>query len=113
MDNNCIFCKIIKGEIKSEKHYEDENFIIISDISKRAKYHYLLIPKTHYKLLSEMTEKDAEILGGALKKLPHIPNLRLENGYRLIINQGENAGQTVFHLHIHVLAGQKMGFNPA
>lgn len=107
----CIFCEIIKGNIKSEILYEDEKFIVIKDIEPKAKYHYLAIPKNHYKLLAEQSENEAIDLGYILNKIPTLTNLlHLENGYRLIINQGDDAGQTVHHLHIHILAGEKLDF---
>lgn len=109
----CIFCEIIKGNIKSEILFENENCIIIKDIEPKAKYHYLVIPKNHYATLSEQTEKDKIVLGEILNTIPKLSKkLHLENGYRLIINQGEDAGQTVHHLHIHILAGEeiKVGF---
>ena len=108
---NCIFCKIIKGQIPAAKMYEDDEIIIIKDIDPKAAKHYLMIPKKHYKLISEMQEGDDGILAKALKKIPALEKeLGLEGGYRLIINQGENAGQTVFHLHVHILAGQPLAF---
>lgn len=111
---DCLFCKIIAGEIPSKKAYEDDYMIIFSDIDPKAKYHYLCVPKTHFKLLSEMNEKQGEILLKCLKKIPELEKeLHLKGGYRLVINQGDNAGQSVFHLHIHILAGQKMGWTPA
>lgn len=107
----CVFCSIIKGEIPSIKMYEDDLMIIIKDIEPKAEKHYLAIPKKHYKLLSEMTEVDQADLGKCLKKIPELSHaLGLDNGYRLIINQGDDAGQTVFHLHIHILGGQVMDF---
>lgn len=109
--NECIFCKIIKGEIPSQKLYEDEKMIIIKDIEPKAIRHFLMIPKNHFKLLSEMTEQDAIELGECLRKIPDLTNiLGLDGGYRLVINQGDDAGQTVFHLHVHILTGQKMDF---
>lgn len=111
---DCLFCKIIAGEIPSDKVYEDENMVIIKDISPMAKRHYLLLPKEHFKLLADMTEEQAVTLGKCLKKLPTLTSLLgLEGGYRLVINQGDNAGQTVFHLHVHILAGQEMNWQPA
>ena len=111
---DCLFCKFAKGEIPVNKVYEDEDFIVIRDINPQAKNHFLAIPKTHFKLLSEMTEDDAERLKRILKKIPTLEKeLELKNGYRLVINQGDNAGQSVFHLHIHILSGQKMGWTPA
>lgn len=112
--DDCLFCKFAKGEIPVNKVYEDEDFIVIRDINPQAKNHFLAIPKTHFKLLSEMTEDDAERLKRILKKIPTIEKeLELKNGYRLVINQGDDAGQTVPHLHIHILSGQKMGWQPA
>ncbi len=107
--NDCIFCKIRDGIIPSEKLYEDEEVFVIRDIEPKAKYHYLMIPKRHFKLLSEMTKEDEAMLSRALAKIPTLaPGLGLENGYRIIINQGDDAGQTVFHLHIHILGGEKL-----
>ena len=107
--NNCIFCKINKGEINSKKYYEDEDFFIIADINPKAKLHYLMIPKHHYALISEQNEKDVETLGKMLNKLSKLAkDLGLQDGYRLIINQGENGGQEVPHLHVHVLGGEKL-----
>lgn len=112
--DDCLFCKFAKGEIPVNKVYEDEDFIVIRDINPQAKNHFLAIPKTHFKLLSEMTENDAERLKRILKKIPTLEKeLELKNGYRLVINQGDDAGQTVPHLHIHILSGQKMGWQPA
>ena len=111
---DCLFCKFINGEIPVNKLYEDDNFIVIRDIDPKAKNHYLAIVKSHFKLLADMTEKDAEMLKATLKKIPELSSLLgLENGYRIVINQGDDAGQTVFHLHIHILCGQKMGWQPA
>lgn len=107
---NCIFCKIIKGEIPSPRLYEDEKMIVIRDIEPKAKLHYLCIPKTHFALLSEMDEEKAEIVKHCFMKIPEIQKaLGLENGYRVIINQGEDGGQTVPHLHIHLLGGETLG----
>ena len=111
---DCLFCKFVKGEIPVNKVYEDEDFIIIRDINPQAKNHFLAIPKTHFKYLAEMTEKDSATLARILKKIPTLTDLlELGGGYRLVINQGDDAGQTVPHLHIHILSGQKMGWQPA
>ena len=107
---NCIFCKIIKGEIPSPRLYEDEKIIVIRDIEPKAKLHYLCIPKTHFALLSEMDEEKAELVKYCFKKIPELQKtLGLENGYRVIINQGPDGGQTVPHLHIHLLGGETLG----
>ncbi|MBR5388263.1 MAG: histidine triad nucleotide-binding protein [Clostridia bacterium] len=112
--DDCIFCKIIKGDIPSSKVYEDDDMVIFKDIDPKAKNHFLCVPKSHFKLLSEMDGKQAEMLLKCFKKIPELKEeLGLQNGYRLVINQGDDAGQTVFHLHIHILSGQKMGWTPA
>ena len=115
MNQDCIFCKIIDGKITTQKLYEDDLFVVVKDISPKANVHCLAIPKAHYSKLADMSERQAVDLGKIFAKLPDvIANvLGLANGYRLIINQGEDAGQTVFHLHIHIVGGQKMDFNPA
>ena len=105
----CVFCKIIKGDIPSKKVYEDDNMIIIHDIEPQAKYHYLMIPKQHFANIIEMTDEQSLILGKCLKKLGELEDsLGLENGFRLISNKGANACQSVEHLHIHILGGEKL-----
>ena len=111
---DCLFCKFADGEIPVNKVYEDEDFVIIRDINPQAKNHFLAIPKRHFKYLAEMTEDDAALVARMLKKIPTLEKeLELSDGYRLVINQGDDAGQTVPHLHIHILSGQKMGWQPA
>lgn len=110
-DNDCIFCKIIRDEIPSVKMYEDEKMLVFKDVEPKAKVHLLAIPKDHFKLLSEMNEDRAELLKYMLLKIPEIAAANgLKNGYRLIVNQGDDAGQTVFHLHIHVLGGETLNW---
>lgn len=109
LDDKCIFCRIIKGEIPSSKVYEDEIMYVFKDIEPKAKVHLLAVPKTHFKLLAEMGETEADMLKYMLAKIPEIAKANgCENGYRLLINQGDDAGQTVFHLHIHILGGEKL-----
>lgn len=106
----CIFCKIINGEIKSDILYETDKFIIINDISKMAKKHYLIIPKTHFAYLNEVNEKNANIFSEIMLNMKDIEKaLGLEEGYRLVINQREFGGQAVNHLHMHILGGEKLG----
>ncbi|MDE6441695.1 MAG: histidine triad nucleotide-binding protein [Clostridia bacterium] len=108
-DSNCIFCKIIDGQIPSAKVYEDDKMLVFKDIEPKAKVHLLAIGKDHFKLLSEMDESRAELVKYMLCKIPQIAKDNgLINGYRLIINQGDDAGQTVFHLHIHILGGEPL-----
>ena len=108
---DCIFCKIIKGEIPSAKVYEDDKMLVFKDIEPKAKVHLLAIGKRHFKLLSEMDGERAELVKYMLMKIPRIAEENgCKNGYRLVINQGDDAGQTVFHLHIHILGGQQLGW---
>lgn len=107
MDKNCIFCKIIAGEIPSAKLYEDDDMIIIKDISPQAKIHMLLIPKEHFADIIEMTDEQSLILARCLKKLSTLTvTLGLSDGFRLVSNKGKNGRQSVGHLHIHILGGE-------
>lgn len=109
MRNDCVFCAIMDGEISSQKVYEDDRIMIIKDINPKAKLHYLCIPKNHFKLLEQATEYDLDTVRYAFKKIPELrKELGLENGYRIIINQDEDGRQTVFHLHIHILGGERL-----
>lgn len=109
LNNDCIFCKIIKGEIPSAKVYEDDKMLVFKDIEPKAKVHLLAVAKDHFKLLEEADEKGRGLVGYMLFKIPQIAKeIGLENGYRLVINQGDDAGQTVFHLHIHILGGETL-----
>lgn len=111
---NCIFCKINKGEIPSKKVFENDNFFVICDIEPKAKCHYLAIPKKHFKLLRDMDAECENMLLDIFKTIPLIAkNLGLENGYRMVINQGDDAGQSVPHLHVHIVGGQALGWSPA
>ncbi len=108
---NCIFCKIIAGEIPSQRVYEDSEVVIFKDIEPIARVHLLCVPREHFAHLSELNASREALLGRTLKKIADLaPSLGLEDGYRLIINQGENAGQTVHHLHIHILGGETLGW---
>lgn len=106
---DCIFCKIIKGELPSTKLYEDDDFIIIKDINPQAKVHLIAIPTKHVPYIEMMTEEGTAFLGKIMGKISHMQEeLGVTNGYRLLINQGEDAGQTVAHVHIHILGGEKL-----
>ncbi len=109
LSNDCVFCKIIRGEIPSAKVYEDEKMLVFKDIEPKAKVHLLAVPKDHFKLLSEMNEDRAATLSYMLSVIPKVAAENgCVNGYRLVINQGDAAGQTVFHLHIHILGGENL-----
>ena len=111
---DCLFCKFVNKEFETKIVYEDDNMIIINDINPKAPVHMLLIPKVHYKYLHEQNANEAKLLGLCLNKLASLRcELGLSDGYRLVINQGDQAGQTVPHLHVHILAGKNMNWNPA
>lgn len=107
--DNCIFCKIVKGDIPSAKVYEDEDMIIIKDLNPQAPVHLLLISKEHYANIVEMSDAQAQTLAKCLKKLSTLTDkLGLQNGFRLVSNKGEDGCQSVGHLHIHILGGRKL-----
>ncbi len=107
---NCIFCKIINGDIPSERVYEDENMVIIKDVNPQAAIHLLLLPKEHYADIEEMTYAQAHTLAECVKKLSEMTKqLGLENGFRLVSNKGKHGCQSVGHLHIHILGGEQLG----
>lgn len=111
MDENCIFCKIIKGDIPSNKVYEDDKMIAIHDVAPAAPVHVLLLPKGH---TANVTTADPEFVAYMLGKVKEIAEKTgiLEKGFRVVINTGEEGGQTVNHLHIHVIGGKALGWPP-
>jgi len=108
--SDTIFSKIIAGEIPAEKVYEDEHCIAINDINPQAPVHVLIIPKKAIAMLSESGDDDQALLGHLLLVAAKLAKqLDVEDGFRTIINNGANGGQTVFHLHLHLIAGYAMG----
>ena len=108
---DCLFCKIIKGEIPANKVYEDEEILAFHDIKPAAPIHILVIPKKHITSLAHMEKEDEAIVGkiyGVINKIAKEQGFK-EDGYRVNVNCGKNAGQTVMHLHFHILAGRKFG----
>ena len=108
---DCLFCKIIKGEIPSTKVYEDEDILAFNDINPAAPIHILVIPKKHIESLAHMQKEDEAIVGkiyGVINKIAEEKCFK-ENGYRVIVNCGKDAGQEVMHLHFHLLAGKQLG----
>ena len=109
--DDCVFCKIIKGEIPSEKVYEDEEVIAFKDINPAAPIHILVIPKKHIATLLDVTEEDSYLISKifvAINKIAKQIGIE-ENGFRIIANCGKDSGQEVMHIHFHLLAGRKMG----
>ncbi|MCL2434444.1 MAG: histidine triad nucleotide-binding protein [Clostridia bacterium] len=105
---DCIFCRIVAGEIPAKKRFENDDCIIIEDISPMAPAHLLVIPKQHYASMAEAAS-DPALLGALYAGAADFAkDIGLES-YRLVANTGPDAGQTVFHLHIHILGGKKLG----
>lgn len=106
---DCLFCKIIAGEIPSAKVYEDDNIYAFKDIAPEAPVHVLIVPKTHIGSCDEITEENSRVVAMIFEKIPVIAKeLGLTNGYRIINNCGEDGGQSVKHLHFHLLGGAKL-----
>ena len=107
--DDCLFCKMVKGEIPCNKLYEDDDMIVIKDINPQPKVHYLMIPKEHYKDITELDDKKATTLGRMLTKVKDIATkLDLKDGFRLVNNKGDFGCQSVKHLHIHILGGEQL-----
>jgi len=112
MTTNCIFCKIISGEIPSQKIYSDELVTAFRDLHPLAPTHILIVPNKHLASVNDVEPEDEAILGRlftAARKLAAQEAVD-QNGFRLIVNSGPHAGQEVFHLHLHLLGGQKMRY---
>ena len=109
--DDCIFCKIIKGEIPSNKVYEDEEMIVIHDVAPGAPCHVLLLPKEH---MQNIITADFDIVKHVMGKVGEIAKLLgvAENGFRVVVNTGVDGGQSVEHLHFHLLGGKKLGWPP-
>ena len=108
---DCIFCKIIKGEIPSTKVYEDEEILAFNDVNPAAPIHILVVPKKHIESLAHLEKDDEVLVGkiyGVINKIAEEQGFK-DDGFRVIVNCGKNGGQEVMHLHFHVLAGTKLG----
>lgn len=106
---DCLFCKIISGEIPSKKVYEDDLCYAFYDINPVAPVHVLIIPKKHIESLDKFEKEDSEIISHIMLKIKEIADqLRLENGYRVVTNIGEDGQQSVKHLHFHLIGGRKL-----
>ncbi len=112
--NDCIFCKIASGEIPAKVVFQDDHVLAFHDINPVAPVHILVIPKKHLASLSEADPGDQELLGRVLagaKKAAEIAGVS-KTGFRTVINTGKSAGQSVFHLHAHVIGGKEQGWPP-
>ncbi len=106
---NCLFCKIVAGDIPSTKVYEDELVLAFRDIAPMAPTHILVIPKAHIGSVAEVTADNSAVVAHIFEVIPAIAKSEgLDNGYRVVSNCGDDAGQTVHHLHFHILGGRKL-----
>ena len=110
---DCLFCRIVRGDIPSKKVYEDEDVFAFEDIQPQAPTHVLIVPKTHFPGLKEAGGEHAELIGRCHLAAAQIARQRnIEQGYRTVLNVGPDAGQSVFHLHVHLLGGRSLGWPP-
>lgn len=110
---DCIFCKIAAEEIPAKKLYEDEQCLAFYDLSPQAPTHFLVIPKQHIASADELTEQNAAVVGHIFTVIAKVcGELGIQNGYRIVNNCGEDGGQTVGHMHFHVLAGRSLAWPP-
>jgi histidine triad (HIT) family protein len=109
--DDCLFCKILRDEIPSERVYEDDDVIVIKDIAPKAKVHLLVIPRKHIASLNELTPEDEALMGRLTLLLPKLAKQQgLDEGFRTIVNTGEGGGQEIFHIHYHLLGGGPLPF---
>ncbi|HVF49013.1 MAG TPA: histidine triad nucleotide-binding protein [Pyrinomonadaceae bacterium] len=113
-EQNCIFCKIVGGEIPADVVYKDERAVAFRDINPQAPVHILIIPREHLESLDDAAQSDEAPLGHLLRVAARVANEQglSESGYRTVINTGTGAGQSVFHLHLHVIGGRTLTWPP-
>lgn len=111
---DCVFCKITNGSIPSKKVYEDDKILAFYDLEPQAPVHVLIIPKEHIACANEITSENSAVVAYIFEKIPQIAkSLGLSSGYRIVNNCGSDGGQTVFHMHFHLLGGKKLNVNMA
>jgi histidine triad (HIT) family protein len=111
---DCLFCKILKGQIPASIIYEDERLIAFKDINPQAPLHALIVPKRHIASLNELTAEDDELVGEMVRRAAALAHQQgyAERGFRTVFNTNAEAGQTVFHIHLHLLAGRGLTWPP-
>lgn len=110
---DCLFCKIVQGKIPAKKIYEDEHIFAFEDIDPKAPTHVLIVPRKHLTGLKEAGDADAEIIGRChLTAAKIAKDRKIEDGYRTVLNVGPKAGQSVFHLHVHLIGGRDLRWPP-
>ncbi len=112
-DPDCLFCRIVAGEVPSDRVHEDDDVIAFRDIAPKAPTHVLVIPRRHIPDAHALTESDGDLLAKLFTAVRQVANAAgLKNGYRVVTNVGPESGQTVFHLHLHLLGGRPMTWPP-
>lgn len=112
-DPACLFCRIVAGEIPSDRVFEDDEVIAFRDVAPRAPTHVLVIPRRHVPDVHALNDDDAALLARCFAALRHVADAEgLKTGYRVVTNVGADAGQSVFHLHFHLLGGRGLGWPP-
>ncbi|MGA9039671.1 MAG: histidine triad nucleotide-binding protein [Terriglobales bacterium] len=110
---DCLFCRIVAGDIPAKKVYEDEHTFAFEDLNPQGPTHVLIVPKKHIRGLKEATAEEAEIVGRCHLTAAHIARARnIEEGYRTVLNVGPKSGQSVFHLHVHLIGGRDLTWPP-
>ena len=112
MAENCLFCKIIKGEIPSDKLYEDDEVLAFRDIAPTAPVHFLVIPKKHISGPAAVAEEDQELIGKLMRVGSQVAKEEGSEHFRVVFNNGADAGQTVFHIHTHIIGGRSLNWPP-
>ena len=111
--DDCLFCKLVQGKIPAKKVYEDEHTFAFEDIDPKAPTHVLIVPKKHLTGLKEATAADAEVIGRChLTAAKIAKDRKIEDGYRTVLNVGPKSGQSVFHLHVHLIGGRDLRWPP-
>ncbi len=111
--DDCLFCKIVKGEIPSERVYEDDRVLAFRDIAPQAPFHVIIIPKEHIASAAEITPQNSDLIAAVYEAVAKIAaEQHLENGFRVVNNCGEDGGQTVGHIHFHMLARRNLAWPP-
>lgn len=112
--DNCLFCKIVSRQIPAKIELETESILAFSDITPKAPHHVLFIPKKHIESLDKMTSEDSALIGNLMLEISKFANKNGFNefGYRIVNNMGKDGGQTVFHIHFHLLAGRSFNWPP-
>jgi histidine triad (HIT) family protein len=114
-EQDCLFCRILEGTVPGDVVYQDNRCVVIRDINPQAPTHLLVVPREHMESLDDATQKDESLLGHLLRiaaRVAYEHGLSDSGGYRVVINTGAGAGQSVFHLHVHILGGREMTWPP-